>query len=240
MTVIAPMADRGGSRYSALLLRLFCRCSDQAGGMRDMAGQWRKLTTEAKIGIIGVLVAIVFGVPAYIALIQDGDATEAPPSSAPRTSSEVVTTTTLPFPTPEEQRVLDNISHQIRPSCLRDEEPFEGSLSGVWCTPPSGADTVYFGTFENTGKLSAAYYGTVDTAKVRHGAGDCATRAVAEAAYGTPGDPNTGRVACYIDDGMAWIVWTNEDLRLLGWAFRNDDDSRALYQWWVSSGRRTT
>jgi hypothetical protein len=204
-----------------------------------MAGRWRNLSTEARIGIISVLVAVIFGLPSYIVLVRNGDTAEAPASSIRPARSDAVTTTTMPFPNTEEQRVLDNISRMIRSSCLRDEDPFGDSLSGVWCTPPSGADTVFFGSFENSGKLYAAYYGTVDTAKVKHSSGNCATDSVAETAYGTVDDPDVGRVACYIEDKKAWIAWTNEDLRLLGWAFRNDDNSDALYQWWISSGRRT-
>jgi hypothetical protein len=68
--------------------------------------------------------------------------------------------------------------------------------------------------------------------------GDCSTDASAVHEYSVNGIQR-GRVACYLDEratglstATSVIVWTDEDLLVLGRALRDDAADLTLYEWW--------
>jgi hypothetical protein len=62
--------------------------------------------------------------------------------------------------------------------------------------------------------------------------GSCQTSDASEG-FWTLGGSQAGRLLCYTStSGGRVVIWTYDDLRIVAWAQRSDDNRAALYRFW--------
>jgi hypothetical protein len=87
---------------------------------------------------------------------------------------------------------------------------------------------VSFHAFASPEDLDRAYRAALSARGVAIGAGSCERQWPGENPY--PGPGGGGRVACYVDERGAWLLWACDGV--LGIAFRGDGQPKALYASW--------
>jgi class 3 adenylate cyclase len=140
----------------------------------------------------------------------------------------------------DEQDLLARIPGDFQPYCSRSNK-LDGSLGGgpslrcdlslvLETEPVFGADSVWYDQFGSQGQMSAA----VNKVAVKHQLpdGDCGPQGGQALDRWTFGNTFTGQLACYTEDGAAWIVWSYDGQSVAARAERLDGDAARLYAWW--------
>jgi hypothetical protein len=130
------------------------------------------------------------------------------------------------------QALLDRMPDGLAERCRPDGLLIPGQLASLDCRGETTA--VSFHAFGNPGDLDRAYRAALDARGVALGAGSCEQQWPGENAY--PGPGGGGRVACYVDERGAWLLWAGDGV--LGIAHRGDDRPEALYSSWSDGAFR--
>jgi len=149
--------------------------------------------------------------------------------------------------TTAEQALLARIPLEFQPSCRRSnvEDGAAGGLASLRCdlrgTPAYGADSVWYDAFdENTrGQMEVAVNAVMereDVPTVEGGSeiilGQCSSGEAKAQGRWYLGSTFSGRLACYLKDDAAWVMWTYEGPNIVARALRTDGDAKSLQAWW--------
>jgi hypothetical protein len=130
------------------------------------------------------------------------------------------------------QALRDRLPATLVAGCRPDHLLVPGQLASLDCR--GGATDVSFHAFGDPDDLDRAYRATLNARGVAIGTGSCEQQWPGENAY--PGPSGGGRVACYVDERGAWLLWADDGV--LGIAFRSDDRPEALYSAWTDGAFR--
>jgi len=138
------------------------------------------------------------------------------------------------FPDAREQALLTRIPASSRVDCMRPSPsqivdnvgrtPVEAA---VVCGPTLGAGIVFYYQLDDAVAMNAVYARNSDISGP-----DCTTQPadfLGGAPYSKPGV--SGRLGCASNDGSRWLVWTDDQLDILAFAFEGND---RLLDWWRS------
>lgn len=127
------------------------------------------------------------------------------------------------------QQLLASVPFELTSRCER-EDPTNGAIARVACTPASGADRVTYLLFDAEDAMRAAYAARLERipAADREGPG-CGQG---------PGSEKlkSGRRTCYRDGTGAAVAWTNDLVYVLADARRDDGDWAGLESFWAEAG----
>jgi hypothetical protein len=113
--------------------------------------------------------------------------------------------------------------------CKRSGEPEDGSLVALDCGT-DGVDGIQYNLFPSADAMTRAYERQRPKLTGDPSAG-CAKGSF-EGDYVVKGE-RRGRLLCFVHHpGEAAIVWTDDELRVLTFAWRDDEDPGALYDAW--------
>jgi serine/threonine-protein kinase len=137
------------------------------------------------------------------------------------------------FPTRTEALLLTHVPESTRQTCAREERgDIAGrAIAGVVCT--RGQVTVFYDLFRTRQAMQGYYNRALSGSGATRGVGSCRTDATAEGTW-TLGDQVAGRLLCYTtSSGNRVVIWSYDDLRIVSWAQRTDDNRAALYRFWL-------
>ncbi len=106
-------------------------------------------------------------------------------------------------------------------------------VASVRCSPPSGADLVFYTEFDDVDVMDEAF-------DAFEPSGDSGGDECPDTGTWDQDGVDAGRWACYFSDDIvgvddaAVITWTHDDTAILAIAARFDDDTDALDGWWES------
>jgi hypothetical protein len=163
--------------------------------------------------------------------IDTSSSTSRPTSLNPSTPTSTPPSIDV-FPSGDEQALLNHVPSRIASSCARDEDPYGNPIAAVQCSSSSGATFVGYSLFPTVEDMRAEYQEHVGDQPD----GSCATDQESESTWAFGNDPPSGRLLCYQSEGESVIFWTYDSLRIMAWAYRNDTDNHALYQFWLDAG----
>jgi class 3 adenylate cyclase len=140
----------------------------------------------------------------------------------------------LPGPTQVERSLQALVPEAFRSTCSRSSSAPPNATASVDCVPDEEYSVTYtsFGSADDLRGAFEAFASPADLTDI-----DCARDPSARHEYTVNGTV-VGEVACYVDDGTSAgttdsvIVWTDEELRVLGRAVRSDPADLTLYEWW--------
>jgi hypothetical protein len=134
------------------------------------------------------------------------------------------------FPTRAEGLLLTHVPQRTRQSCVREERAdIAGrAIAGVQCS--RGPVTVFYDFFRTRQAMRAYYERAVNRSGATRSVGSCQTSDASEG-FWTLGGNQAGRLLCYTStSGGRVVIWTYDDLRIVSWAQRADDNRAALYR----------
>jgi hypothetical protein len=164
-----------------------------------------------------------FSVPAAVALLAVAGASVA---LAAGPIGATVASAAGPYSPEAAQALRERLPEGLANRCQSDQLLVPGLLASLDCR--GGATDVSFHAFGNADDLDRAYRSALRARGVAVGTGSCAQQWPGENSY--PGPGGGGRVACYVDERGAWMLW--EGGGVLGIAFRGDGQPEALYSSW--------
>jgi class 3 adenylate cyclase len=137
-------------------------------------------------------------------------------------------------PSPAEASLRALVPEAFRSTCSRSSSPTPNAVASVECEPNEMYSVTYasFGSAEDLRTAFEGFASPADPTNV-----DCARDPSARHAYTVNGTP-AGEVACYTVEGTgvstsdSVIVWTDDELLVLGRAVRGDAADLTLYTWW--------
>jgi hypothetical protein len=175
----------------------------------------------------------------------DGSPQAGPSPTVTVTPPPVVTSSTSvgtsPTFTAEEEALLARVPEGHRSSCVSESDPYpDGRTARLTCTG-EGGEVVGYAQMPDNASLYSAY----DAIKADTPEGKCADLERADGPYNISGTP-AGRLLCFRggtagdpEADYAWIMWTDDQLLILSWAYRTDGDRTALYDWWLNKSGPT-
>jgi class 3 adenylate cyclase len=169
-------------------------------------------------GVVGGLV---------VALIAAGILTNALGADQPGPGDE-------PGLTAAERSLVAAVPGDLRDGCGRSATTLPNAVASIDCGREPYAMT--YSRFDSAEEMQDRF--DAFAAAVPSLGGDCATDPAAVHPYVVNGSER-GQVACYVEEresglstATSVIVWTDEELLLLGRAIRDDAADLTLYEWW--------
>jgi Zn-dependent protease with chaperone function len=103
--------------------------------------------------------------------------------------------------------------------------------AGIICLDPHPSINyvTYWEYFDYQG-MTEEYGATLSFYRLPENRNDCEFDSTAEHAWESAG--SEGRLACWVDDGTAYLMWTYEGSWILAYASSETGDEVALYEWW--------
>jgi len=130
------------------------------------------------------------------------------------------------FPTPAEQQLLDRLETDIPPRCTRstEENASTGVTASLFCDlRASDGVLTYFESFPDRRTMLAVYSSLRTGQSIRSDVRRCDRAGVTlpgEGPWTVGGSgPARGRVMCFRNRTNFWFVWTQDDVRAMGWAY---------------------
>ena len=167
----------------------------------------------------GAAGALVVGVIAAAVLTNALGGSESPPESGPSQA---------------ERSLRALVPEAFRSTCSRSSSPTPTAIASMECIP-NEMYSVTYASFGSADDLRSAFEGFASPADPTNV--DCARDPSARHGYTVNGIA-AGEVACYTVEGTSIsttdsvIVWTDDQLMVLGRAVRGDAADLTLYTWW--------
>jgi serine/threonine-protein kinase len=136
------------------------------------------------------------------------------------------------FPNRAEGLLLTHVPQRTRQSCAREQRTdIAGrAIAGLQCS--RGPVAVFYDLFRTRQAMRAYYERAVNRSGATRSVGSCQTSDASEG-FWTLGGDQAGRLLCYTStQGGRVVIWTYDDLRIVSWAQRSDDNRAALYRFW--------
>jgi hypothetical protein len=170
-------------------------------------------------GLVTATTALIVAIGGFLTAIGKLDGGDDQPPA--KTATPASTGTSL-------HRVRSYVPSGIADSCGASDAPEDGSTAALDCST-EGVDGIQYNLFASASTMARAY------ARQRHKLGGdrsgCANGTF-DGEYVVDGR-RRGRLLCFVHHpGEAAIVWTNDDLKVLSFAWRDDEDPEALYEAW--------
>lgn len=191
--------------------------TDEKKPLSERAGAFLQTTTGLVTGVAALLAAIV-GLVTAIAQLR-GDDTEPAAVTQPIAS--------VPGD-PSDEQLLSYIPPAFHSTCRRSTDAEPGAVSAFNCTHRRIVGLQY-NLFSSETELAAGF----EEVKARYGlAGETPGGSCAEGRFEGEYVPG-GSLICFVgEDGVAAIVWTDDELDVMTFAWRDDGNLRALYDAW--------
>ncbi len=161
--------------------------------------------------------------------------------AAPETGTGTATgptTTTAPtdttaaaddFPNAGEIAVLSHVPPATADDCRRTSETARAGKATSSVTCLTDTHRVYYEEFASAADMRESYEAYLTSQAIARGEGtSCDDGAPAEGTWNGDDD----RVACFVDDGNAWVVWNSTQLRLVAVAIDPEGNLQRLFDWW--------
>jgi hypothetical protein len=193
------------------------------------AGFWRNwpALTAAAAALLTAIGTLIGGLAA--AGIIGGEGGD---ERTPTTLETTLATTSLPFEaTADEERLGRMIPETIRSDCARAQPLAVRTLASISCRPPDAGGLAYH-LFESPTGLNAYMRDRLDFGD---DGSKCGEAASGSSSYRV-GNETVGRLVCYLDGGKAWIEWSNVKAIVYAYAYRDDADWQALFNFWGGAG----
>jgi hypothetical protein len=190
---------------------------------------WQAITASAA-ALVTALATLV-GALAATGVLGGGSDTPKTQSTSTTSSAPVE----LPFEATEsELRLAGMIPLVFRPKCQR-ADPLPDTRASLFCdNRPDGAVTYHL--FSSASALTAY----MDNRRSLGNSGaKCGDAASGSSTYHVESGETVGQLVCYLHGGRAWIEWTNLQSDVYADAYRDDDDWKALFNFWQGAGPRT-
>jgi hypothetical protein len=213
---------------------------------RPLPSRTHQVATSAVAALLTGLVLIGVGIASRQATADDSTyaygnpvaeptGSPEPPAPTPEATSTPIPTATAtpesdpPSAGPSVAQLIAHVPSEFRDSCK--EISAGAAVAAVDCTPldEDAPATARYLQFDDETTMNEAF----DAYAVELPARDCPRRQVS-----WEGNGSSGRVACYEDDiGSNYVVWTDEQLDILGYAQTILVSAGRLFRWWrVESG----
>lgn len=177
------------------------------------SGARRGAVNRRSIAVVGALAAVVVFVAGLVRLIGDPGVPQ-------------------PALTAAQRDLQARLPLTVRDACVPDlgEQPPLGLSAGFRCELERGsaANNVQYWQFTTAERFDVAIESLIQQQGLLNG--DCAREPKAVGNWDV-GRLHAGQMLCYPGSGGRWVVWTYTEDRIVGRAFRNDDDWKALYVW---------
>ncbi len=208
--------------------------------------------------VVLVVLALAGGGVTWGVLAAGGDAP--PPASTPRAASvPVAPTTPPPTPTPEPtpeptadpepvadaetDRLLADLPAGYGPDlCVTDPVDGSAATASVNCNAePSvgtGPSDAFFSRYADVPTMDAEFeqYAAGTGAATTTALEECGSGDPVRMSYDRPESDLGGQVLCHTDDdGVAFLIWTDDAALGLGIVSNAAGDADALYQWWLGN-----
>ena len=183
-------------------------------------------------------------------------------STAPTLARTVAPTPPPPTPTPTPRVTVDpnafpneseSVLLALQPAsvggCIREDDPYEGSLAMLRCDPPDGFDSdrvLFFALYPDEASMTADYEGILENAEVEPTESGCFDLEQSNNTWQFVEDgdeiPIRGSLGCYPreeDDaeGIQYI-WTFDELNVLGlWLAPGYQEGLDFFDDWVTAAR---
>jgi hypothetical protein len=166
------------------------------------------------------LIVAVAGLLTAVSKLNHDDANGAASKASP---------TVVAQPSGPQGALRSHIPAAILPTCDRSDAPEDGSTTALDCGT-DGLDGIQYNLFPSADAMARAYAKQRPKLTGDPSAG-CAKGSF-EGDYVVDGQ-RRGRLLCFVNHpGEAAIVWTDDKLRVLSFAWRNDEDPEAVYNAW--------
>lgn len=129
-----------------------------------------------------------------------------------------------------DEAVLARVPAALRGDCETGSSSIPGTASVLTCRDTAGRGAV-LGLFTDGRAVADSYSRLLGTSGVSRDQGNCGESPGAEHRYPATG-PARGRVLCYVRDGRAVLVWSDEEGRTVGRAEAPAADAVALLRSW--------
>ncbi len=172
--------------------------------------------------------------------------TTTPPTSAPVTAPQtteppVSEPTTAPA-TNETDRLLSDLPAGFGPDiCSPDTIEGSQAIATVNCpaapTIGTGVSDGLFARYADVPTMDADFdiYASTSGAVASQQIDDCASGDPVRVVYSRETSDLGGQVACFVEQGVAYLVWTDDAAVALGYVSNGDGDVAALYEWWKAN-----
>jgi hypothetical protein len=176
-------------------------------------------TGTGVITAAATLLVAVTGLVTAITQLTGDDETQAP--AAPAASTGV--------PADETDALLwSHIPESLRSTCRRSTDQESGAISAYNCTWRRIVGLQY-NLFTSTPELADGF----EEVRQRYGLENPGGASCPDGNFEGPYEPG-GRMVCFVgDDGVASIVWTDDALDIMSFAWRDDGKLAALYDAWT-------
>lgn len=149
--------------------------------------------------------------------------------TAPGTAPAGTSTAPDAFPNAAEIGVLSHVPPPTADDCVRTSATARAGEATASVTCVTDTHRVYYEQFATAADMRESYEAYLVAQGIERGAGTtCDEGAPAEGTW----NGSDGRVACFVDDGNAWVVWSATRLRLVAVAIDPEGDLRRLFDWW--------
>ncbi len=170
--------------------------------------------------------------PASLAPATAAPPTAAPPTAAPASPVPVASAT------PEAVVAGDVLSHvpvAFRDACQpSNSDPANGLLDSVVCVPAGEAGSAVYFLYDSPEVLDAAFEGLLAARGAVTDGTDCSV-GPALLDYDIGGQ-TAGRLACFLQDDRAAVLWTHRGLRVMAFGIKSGGDFAGLFDWWMEAG----
>lgn len=160
----------------------------------------------------------------------------------PQTTSQPTATTAQPTATTvlPTDRLISFLGNERSEACdiSKNDSLFEDEIATAFCTPRGSVAysmTLYETTFALYNDYNGWSIGRGNPPPARQDPANCGAGKPSKGNWSytkTDNQDPVGRLTCYFQEGDAWIVWTYDKQKILAIASREDDNMRALYDWW--------
>ena len=150
----------------------------------------------------------------------------------PNSAASAVSTASNGVPADETDALLwSHIPESLRSTCRRSTDQEAGAISAYNCTWRRIVGLQY-NLFTSTPELADGF----EEVRQRYGLENPDGASCPDGNFEGPYEPG-GRMVCFVgDDGVASIVWTDDELDVMTFAWRDDAKLDALYDAWTHVG----
>jgi hypothetical protein len=211
-------------------------------GEAKFAGVQLNLPFGVIVMIVGVVVIVFPYTPLYEGTNNGQTAAGVSPNasaaSSSSTSANPPTTISREQEEQRKKRLLSVVTDQgIRATCSKtNDDHFTGAWMVMEC-PSSEVAGLRLGLFPNSKAMYTVYNKAAEEAAVKRNSGwaNCESKPGEGLWTINEGDPPGGRVFCNLNDqGQVWFEWTYDVPKVLVYAYRKDDNFKALHDWWLA------
>lgn len=198
---------------------------------------WASATRGDRIAVIGVVIAILGVIPAYVTILatnKDGGSSPATQTNVPTTVAKIQLA---------RDALLNFPGNDFSDTCevQGEDDSYEDDLAYAFCAPELSISYLGLSIYDTTTAMNHnfgaySFIHAEQSSPVDRDPRNCRSGKASKGTWAYRDDPEgnpVGRLVCYLDDANnAAIAWTYNKRKVLIEASREDDNIQALYKWW--------